>query len=286
MAGAEGPDATDAAEPSEPVDAAEAAGRETPAAGPARPARITREGLIRNLWPDKFLFGTVLLLVASVMGALFAVVRLAFPVGYGENVPFFLTLVPPEATLGLCVLSAGLAYAAYDRLDARLAAGAVLAGVASFGLVGVTSALALVTAALLLRARREGEDTSPHTAALGPHLWPDKCLAASLLSLVNGAITLWWSAGVLVAGTMVVDLGQATPLLGAFGVVAGASALLAARALYRQRGPRLAAASAVACIAAVGMYVVGPLLGAATLAAVALAVKEQEFDTELGVTPT
>lgn len=239
---------------------------------------VSREGLVKNLWPDKILYGCLLLFVAGLLGATFALVRLVLPVGFADEIPAILQQVPALLTLVLSLATVVGGYLAWRRVDAPLGVGAALAGVASLGLVGLTSVFSAIALGFLLWAIREGEHESEYTSRMEAHMWPDKALAASLLSLMNGVVLVVWGIAIA-AGRVDFTMIAGQPVL--FGLVAallGVGCVAAARRLYDQRGARLGAVAALASFAGVGLYVVGPLLAVGTLAAIGLALREEEFE--------
>ncbi|HVM45120.1 MAG TPA: hypothetical protein VM582_04225, partial [Candidatus Thermoplasmatota archaeon] len=191
---------------------------------------------IRELWPDKLLYGSVMIFVTGIVGVLHAALVLAFDITYSKNVPPLLRGWPAEATLALSAVALVCGIVAIRRLSIRWGMAGAIAGFFSLALLGLASLFALVAAAFLLVAHREEEHRSDHTRQLGAEHWPDKSLAASLLLLMGGFVTLAWGGAVL-AGLVNFGGGLA-PTLGALEIVAGLLALVAAYFLYHQREER------------------------------------------------
>lgn len=238
---------------------------------------ITREGLVKHLWPDKTLYGCLLLFMAGLLGSLFGLVNLVTTVAYAERLPEVLTAVPPGLSLVLSLVALVAGLAAWRAMRADWGALGALAGIASLGLVGFTSLFSAIALVFLVGGMREGEHESEYTAEMKPELWPDKTLAASLLSLMHGVVLIGWAAGIglgeiqfaLIPGPAV-----ATAMLA--GIV-GLALLWAAYGLYYQRGLAIGVAATLAGLPLVGLYVIGPLLAVGTLGAIGLAWREEEF---------
>lgn len=237
--------------------------------------RHAHRRLSRHLWPDKTLYGCTLLVVTGAVGLLFALVASLGPVEYSENIPrwarvedFGLSAFFSATALGLAVLAL-----ATRRLGPAFA-GAV-AGLVSIGPLGVSTLLSGIAAGFLFAARRELEHVNPRTLALSSDAWPDKTLAASLVLLVGSATSLTWGAALWTGGIVLDGL---EPLLFApLAWFAGLVGLVAAWLTYHQRGLWWAVAAASLFIATVEFFVVGPLLGLATLVLLRLANREGEF---------
>lgn len=214
--------------------------------------------LIRELWPDKHLFASLLIAIAAVIGALFAVVAYAIPVTLandletnvaGWNWPFGIVL--PAIALPLAV-------AAYRSRAPWM--GFVAAGieVASIGALGISSLLGLAAMAFLLKARAEGEHENPATRVLHPRHWPDKSFAASLLLLVAAVSLLLWGAMLVTGWLDLRDMDLAW--WGVASLLAGLLAAAGAVMSYRQRSFGACAAATVVVALSLGFVVVGPAL--------------------------
>lgn len=237
-----------------------------------------RKRLITNLWPDKLLYGSVTLAIVGITGIVWALLVDAGEIRYGGLAPDLLVRYPAEVTLLGSGGAVALAAFALARRSTPWGFLGALLGVVAMGFLGLGAALSLVAAAFFLMSLREGEERNPATVRLTADLWPDKSLAAALLSGVNGFLTLAWGA-VLAMNLVTLDrLGASQALVGAGAGLLGLLALAAAAMLYRQRGAWLAVVTAVAIFAVFPFVVVGPLLTAGTLVLVGLAMREREFE--------
>ena len=231
--------------------------------------------LIRDLWPDKHLYASLLIIIASVIGGLFAIVAYAVPVTLsneirtnvaGWNWPFGILL--PAIALPLAIASYRLR---------RPWIGFVAAGIeiASIGALGIATLLALVAVGFLLKARAEGEHENPATRELHPHHWPDKSLGAALLFAVAGVSLLVWG-GMLLSDSLYLRGIDVRPW-GAGSVLAGLLALAAAFLCYRQRSFGACVGAAVVVGLSLGFVVVGPALAVGAAVLLMQARREGEF---------
>ncbi|HEV8360802.1 MAG TPA: hypothetical protein VGR28_10150 [Candidatus Thermoplasmatota archaeon] len=235
----------------------------------------SREDLIKGLWPDKILYGSVMLIVTGLAGALLGAVLSIAAVQYSPNVPAFLRTYPPFATVVLSLATTGLGYLALQQRNTNYAIVGALAGIAALGLFGIGAVFSLIALGFVALSRLEREDVKAATVHLGDEMWPDKSLAASLLLFMNGLVTLVW--GLALLGRLVsFTLADAT-VFGAFAVLVGAASLASARLLYHQQGPTLGLLCAVASLFALGMYIIGPFLSLGALYYLNLAQREREF---------
>lgn len=249
--------------------------------GPGSRVAMDRKTLIKTLWPDKALYGAILLLITGVLGLSYAVAALSgLEITFGRSVPGWITGFPAWATLLFSSLTALLALVSLTERRLAFAVAGTVSGFVSFGLAGLASLLSLAAGWMLWLAHREREDTNPATRALTASMWPDKTLAASLLMLVAGVVTLGWGAGI--ASGYVVFRGylDSAVVFGSLAAGAGAVCLAASYRLYWQRSPALAAVASVLAILGMALYVVGPLTGFAALVLVVLALREDEFEEE------
>lgn len=237
--------------------------------------KLTHGELIHDVWPDKSLFGAVMLFITGLVGVAFVAFSAYVDVVFSERVPRILRDYPPLLTLLLSFAAFVCAAVSLRQRDTNWAFAGALAGVLSLGLLGVGSVLSLIAAVFLVLSRLEREDYTPETLRLTADQWPDKSLAASLLMFMAGVVALLWGGG-LTIGLVSLDLG-ATLILGQASLLAGLVCLFAALQLYFQRGLWVGALAAVGGIATVGFYVVGPLLSLAALVLIVLAHREQEF---------
>lgn len=232
--------------------------------------------LIRDVWPDKSLFGAVMLFMTGLLGILFAGFQSAIDVEFSAKVPQFLREYPPMLTLFLSLLTFVFAGVSLRNRDTLWAIWGCLTGIAAFGLLGVGTILSTVALAFLFLSRVEREDFKPETLRLTSDQWPDKSLAASLLILMAGVVAVLWGT-LLVAGLVTLELGQ-TLILGEASVVAGLLCFFASLQLYYQRGVWVGVLASMAAVATIGFYVIGPLLGISVVVLLFLAYREREFE--------
>lgn len=239
-------------------------------------ASLARHTLQKDLWPDKALFGSVLLVLTGFLGLVHGLLDLVGGVEFNVRYLPFLSGYPAWLTAALGAAAIALAIVSLRLRRIRFAlVGAGLAFV-SFGLVFLVPALALLSAAFLLRGRFEGEDTRPETLRLTARMWPDKSLAASLLLLLTGLLTVGWWGGILLGNIEVEALGRPWAYA-TVGLVLGLLCLAGARTLYYQRAPWLGVAAALGGILGGAILVVGPLLSLVSLVLIGLAWREREF---------
>ncbi len=240
-----------------------------------------RSELIQGLWPDKALYGATLLSITALLGIIHgaALSLLDITVSEEGSLPGFLTNYPPELVLLFSLTAGVLGWLALSRQDTRLALAGCVAGILSFSLLGLGSALSVIALVFVFLSRREGEDASEETAELTTEMWPDKALAASVVVLVAGVVTIGWGYA-LAQGAVQFEGYTDDPV--AFGWIAmglGLLALLSALLLYRQRSPLLAALGCLGIVFALGLYVLGPILALAGLVLIWQAWREDEFVT-------
>lgn len=240
----------------------------------------SRETLIRELWPDKALYASVLLFVTGFIGIVNGVVRIGLGLSYSSRVPAALADYPSQLTLALSVVTVAFAYVALQRKNTTWTLLGAVAAIVSFGFVALNLVLALVVLVFVMLSRREQEDRRAATQLLTADMWPDKTLAASLLMLIGGISALVWGIGI--AGDVVTYdgyLGEAW-LFGSAVGLAGVAALVSARELYFQRGRLFATLVSVLLVATVTFWIIGPALGVATFVLVMIGRAEEEFEDE------
>jgi hypothetical protein len=232
--------------------------------------------LIREVWPDKALFGAVILFITGLLGLLFTSIEATIDVELSARVPTFLREYPPLVTVACSLLTFIFAGVSLRNRDTGWALWGCLAGVAAFGLLGVGTALSLVALLFLLKSRHEREDFKPETLRLTSDQWPDKSLAASLLLLMAGIVAIVW--GVLLLLELVnLEIGR-TAILGAGALISGLVSFLASAQLYVQRGFWVGTLASIGAVGSIGFYVIGPLLGIGAFVLLFLAHREREFD--------
>lgn len=232
--------------------------------------------LIRDVWPDKSLFGAVMLFITGLLGILFAAFQANIDVELSAKVPAFLREYPSLLSITLSLATFVFAGVSLRRRDTVWALWGCATGILAFGMLGVGTVLSVVATVFLVLSRVEREDYKPETLRLTTEQWPDKSLAASLLILMAGVVAVIWGA-LLVAGLVNLELGQ-TLILGEASVLAGLVCFFASMQLYFQRGFWVGALASLGAIASIGFYVIGPLLGIGALALIFLAHREREFD--------
>lgn len=241
-----------------------------------------RRDLIKGLWPDKALYGSTLLFLTAVLGlvhglSLTLLTRwTTFTVS--DNVPAILRFMPPEAILFFSLAAAILAYVALRRQRSELAMAGAAAGVFSFALLGLGSALSLLALGFILLSRVEGEHEEEETLALDESMWPDKALAASVVLLVSSVLTLGWGLALAFDALAFSGYTSDPTAFGWAAALVGIVGLVASAGLYYQRMPLLAVLASVGGILALGLYIVGPLLSLVALVLVYKAWKEDEFE--------
>ncbi|HVL48726.1 MAG TPA: hypothetical protein VM889_09230 [Candidatus Thermoplasmatota archaeon] len=234
----------------------------------------TRRDLVKTVWPDKLLFGAIMLLVTSAIGLLHGLVGMAVDIRYGKKVPEFLVAMPPEGTVVLSAAAAVLAVLALRRVQTSFGIAGAVSGVLALGLLGLGSLFSLIALGFLVVARQEGEDTTPETARLAPEDWPDKSLAASLLLFMAGGVNVVWGLALILD---VVGFGTMGAVVGPLAAAAGLFGLVASWSLYHQRGAKRGTVAALLNVFALGAYVLGPLLAVAALVLIGKARAEGEF---------
>lgn len=246
--------------------------------------KLSHGDMIRDVWPDKSLFGAVMLFITGLLGILFAGFQAAIDVELTTKVPAFLREYPPLITLVLSLLTFVFAGVSLRNRDTLWAIWGCATGIVAFGLLGVGTILSVVALVFLVLSRVEREDYKPETLRLTSDQWPDKSLAASLLVLMAGVVAVLWGT-LLVADLVTLELGQ-TLILGEASVLAGLVCFVASLQLYFQRGVWLGILAALGAIGSIGFYVIGPLLGISVLVLLFLAHREREFEKRHPTTTT
>ena len=243
----------------------------------------SRDVLIRDLWPDKALYASVLLFVTGFVGIVNGIVRMGLGLTYSARVPTVLADYPSQLTVALSVVTVAFAYVALQRKNTNWTVLGAVAAVVSLGFIAINLALALVSLWFVVLSRREEEDRNPATLLLTADMWPDKTLAASLLMLIGGISALVW--GTAIAGDLVTYDGYLGPawLFGSAVALIGVAGIVSARELYFQRGRAFAMVSALLLVASASFWIIGPALGIAGAVLVQLGKAEDEFEDE---TPT
>lgn len=231
--------------------------------------------LIRDLWPDKALYGAIVLFITGASGIAYAAFAGAVEVSYSEKIPVFVQEYPRSLTMLLSGLAILFAYRSLKTRSLTQSFLGVGSAVLSFSLAGFGSVLALISLLFTLLAKREKEDTNPETLLLTSDRWPDKSLGASLLMMMSGLVTLAWGGG-LFARIIHTEIDN-PELFGLCGILIGLVSLYASIELYFQRARWLGVSAGVGGLLTFGFYIVGPMLSGAALVLVLFAVREREF---------
>lgn len=237
--------------------------------------RDPRRLLIKEVWPDKLLYGAIMLTVSAGLGFLNGAVAMLTDISFGTNLGPWLAWHPTWLTV---VLSAGalvLGLASWRRFSVGLGVLGAILGIASVSLAGIGSLHAVVALGFLLLAKLEREDKVPKRDRVDRWDWPDKALAASLLLVLAGVYAVAW--GLLVVFDQTGFGGDDHLYWGSAQIVAAALALVASQYLYYQRAPVFSAIACILIIVTAAGYLIAPGLAAAALVAVWLAWREGEF---------
>lgn len=241
----------------------------------------TRRELVEEVWPDKILFASMLLLVTGLLGLLHGLFFLFLDPVVGGDLPGILQVWPPGVLIVLSALEAVAAHQALDRQQTRWASVAAVLGLVSLNLFGLGSILSFVAVGFIMLARLEGEDAVAAADRVPADVWPDKALAASTLLVVAGVLTIGW--GFANAGRAIAFQGYMDQqLFGFLCLGLGALALAGGYKVYRQEAPWLGALGAVGAVLGLALYVLGPILGLGALALIWAAKREDEFTDSPG----
>lgn len=229
-------------------------------------------------WPDKIMFAAMLLVIAGVLGAIFATLRIA-GLTIDKGIADTLEVMGPEPGLVLSLATAALALHAIRHQAAVWAWLAVATAILSMGMLGLVPVLAFVAAGFLVRSRVEGEETIHDERRLHASLWPDKALAASLLLFVGGAILLLQALVVFRNDILLPEEVRGwSDAVAAASLAAGAWSLYASFEVYRLRRPWTGHVAAALNVATFAFAALGPALGIATFILLRKAGGEREFE--------
>ncbi len=227
-------------------------------------------------WPDKIMFAAMTVTLGGGLAVLFSLL-MSTGATIGNDIPGWLLPYPPWVGLlagALMILLGTLAIRFQAAVWVWLG---VVAGLISMGMLGLVPILSLVAIIFLVMSHVEGEETIHDDDTWDASLWPDKALAASLMLLVAGIVSLF-QAGMLFADNLTAPLFPDTPSTFAFiNVVAGAIALYGAFEVFHVRRPWAGWLGAVAGVAGLGFYVLGPGLAITAMILLLLAHREDEF---------
>ncbi|HLE96225.1 MAG TPA: hypothetical protein VI997_02550, partial [Candidatus Thermoplasmatota archaeon] len=96
---------------------------------------MSRDALIKGLWPDKALYGSVMLFVTALVGVVWALVEKAIGVEFGTRVPTLLhPYDDPLIPAALSLLAAALAFVALRRRQSAWAMAGALVGILGVGM--------------------------------------------------------------------------------------------------------------------------------------------------------
>lgn len=227
-------------------------------------------------WPDKVMFAAMLLVLAGLLGALFALLRLA-GLTIGRDLSDMLYAMPPVASLLLSLLTVAVGLIGMRGQSIAPLWFAVGTGILSVGMLGLVPLLSLVATGFMVRSHLEGEEDARDTP-LHPSMWPDKALAASLLLFAAGAVALLQALLLFRDDLRVPDsLLVAQSVLGVVSLVAGLSCLYASFEVYRLRRAWAGYVGAFLAFASAGFVLIGPVLGVASFVLLQKARSEEEF---------
>lgn len=232
-----------------------------------------RDRLVRHVWPDKRLYACTILIVGGLSGMAFDVVLWTIQPRFDKAFPQVLVDAWPSASFVLSFLAVIFAFASLRARRNLWGYVASVLGFISLGTLGVETLLALGAFAFLVASSQEGEDHGPDLHA---RMWPDKSLAAALLSYISAITSLVW-ATVLLAGIVEIGSAPVSVGLGVVGLAAAGLQAYAARRMSVQQAPGLSVLANVVSIAAFSFYLVGPVLAIAGLVLLKLAASEDEF---------
>lgn len=239
---------------------------------------VSHSELIKSLWPDKALYGSVMLFLTGIVGIAFAMFSLAIDVEYSSELPRILREYPGWLTILLSFLCLIFSYVSLSQRDTKYSILGGACGFAAMGMLGVGSLLSVIALGYALKARHEREDTNPDTLRLTSDRWPDKSLAASLLMMMTGVVSLAWGVA-LWTNWLRTEIDDQV-LFGMSGVLVGLLCFFAAIELYFQRALWVGVVAGVGGLMTFGFYVVGPMLSGASLVLLLFAWKEREFRSQ------
>lgn len=235
-----------------------------------------RRHLARTLWPDKLMYGTIVLVITGLVAALYAWFALSVGVDYEGTIPGPIAAWPASATIGLSLLAVILGALGMLLRNTNYSLAGAVVGLPALGLLGVGTVASLAALVLFLVARWEGEDTHDASLRLTWDMWPDKSLAASAVLFVHGLLTAAW--GLMLALGVVSSIASGEDGLGYGMVIIGAFLMATAALLHHQKAPVLGVLAALLGGVGFAFVVVGPLLTLVVLVLLALAQVEREFD--------
>ncbi len=227
-------------------------------------------------WPDKIVFAGLTLILAGVAGVVFVGLQ-ATTATVRELVPGILGTIPLWLSGSLSAATAGMGGLAIRHQAAVWVVVGAITGVGSLAIYGAVPLLAVLALGFVVKGWREGEEMAHDDRRFEAKDWPDKAFAASALLLVAGVITLLQAALVFAGRFEPLLFGAWPAVAGTWGVACGIACCWGARECFHLSRPWAGVVGAVAALAGGGFYVIGPLLGVATLELLRRAEREDEF---------
>ena len=229
-------------------------------------------------WPDKIMFAAMLCIIAGALGAAFAFLRLV-GLRIDSDVSDLLYIMPAAASLVLSLATMALGIHGVRHQAAIWVTLAIVSGVLSMGMLGLTPLLCLIAVWFLVRSHAEGEETDHDERILHASLWPDKALAASMLLFVGGIVSLFQAFLLFVDDfNMPRELDGILPFFAGGCFVAGIWSLYASFEVYRLRRAWTGYLAAALNVLTIAFFVAGPALALAAFVFLQKARGEDEFE--------
>lgn len=232
-------------------------------------------------WPDKMMFAAQILLVAGGIGALFSSLLLAGLKTNFSNAPLLEILTkyyPPLIQLALSLATIVFGWLSLRQHVRRWAVMGMLTGIASFAALGLVPVLMIGVAVMLIKSRREGEETEDDGKTLEASVWPDKSISAAMFLYVTGVAAIFQGIFILIRHFDPVLLTGARYVAGSYDVAIGVGSIVAAYRVFQQKSEWMGWAFPLLGMATLSFYIVGPVLGMLALVMMILARKENEFE--------
>lgn len=219
------------------------------------------------LWPDKVLYGAIMLYLVAAVGLLTAILEVTAGLGVGENTPPFMAFTTPWYVATFSVFTGLFTYMSVSQRSTGFAVLASIFGILSVGFYGTNTLLSLVALGLIVmpRGRRARADLTPQKA-------PGKAVSASLLMLTAGVVTLVWGVAILFGLVAFEPYIQPDWLFGGLSALVGVLAIAAAGGLAQEKATDASIGVGVLVVLTFSLYVVGPALA---LGAIGLAFLER-----------
>lgn len=247
------------------------------------------------------MFASIMLILAGVLGTLFALLIpiISFgvacpdasaapsgsaPAASGESlscsqtwIPAWMKEYPWWLQLGLGLATATLGFLMLRRHQRIFGYAGAVTAVASLGFVGFVPVLGIIAVAFLVKAGAEGEDLTGGKP-MDSSDWPDKALASSLFLLVSGVLALGWGILILTGASNPVLLSDMPWLEGSFDIAAALWCAYAAWQVYHLQRAWTGFVGIVLAALTFGLYVVAPVLAGVALVLLLMARREDEFE--------